>query len=783
MTALAHQYQGTYKEDTIVHIGQDPIHECHSLESKAKYVPFSYKHNLNVKSHNAITGCVLGLPNVDIWDDILNKFRMRTPGRCADKWTNDSSDDSKGVSSKGPSITGIPKEGPLIARLSKEPILKELLAWYRNDIVEDYLSVTEKPIPKVIFKSPNPIKRCVLGLANVETWDIIMKKYGMRTSRRCADKSKEKRKIPVIGCVLGLANVTTWDEIEKKMGLADPYEYFMLGLKRLHGFLEVTAAQVHNGNYAKWFGINKWYQSFALRNFDLEDMELESTNSGPNAKLPILKLGEYEMWAIRIKQYFQIQDYALWEVIENGDSWVSVSQTSEENGITVTKMSTPVTAEEKTNKKNDVKARGLLLMALPNEHQLTFSQYPDAKSMFAAIETRFGGNAATKKTQKTLSLKQRCLDEPTMGSRPMIIDDLYNNFKIVEQKKHQEARKAQIQNQDNTRKQGNHEDISSKAMLPIEGVGKLEKVKQEKDGIDFKFKKFDKASKDLDQLLGSQITDKSKKGFGYSAVTPPNPLVYNRPNKLDLSYSGLDEFKEPEFKGYGPENRSKSLMFLSNVDKETVFPTNKKVEFTKPKNHEKPVKKQVRACHNMMIKDLLTVDTQCHITKTPQQNGVAERRNRTLIEAARTMLADSKLPTTFWAEAVSTACYPIIERKTGPKWLFDIDSLTQSMNYVPVTAGTVSNDSVGTSEENSQDCIVEDGPNNENAKQERFVDDSSTKDVNVAGQQVNTADVLMLILIEPTSISKSLSIILGKSNAGRTSAINLQQVWILDGSP
>ncbi|GKG11440.1 hypothetical protein Tco_0342840, partial [Tanacetum coccineum] len=43
---------------------------------------------------------------------------------------------------------------------------------------------------------------------------------------------------------------------------------------------------------------------FALRNFDLEDMELESTNSGPTAKLPILKLGEYEMWVIRIKQFF-----------------------------------------------------------------------------------------------------------------------------------------------------------------------------------------------------------------------------------------------------------------------------------------------------------------------------------------------------------------------------------------------------------------------------------------------------------------------------------------------
>ncbi|GJS51217.1 hypothetical protein Tco_0624579 [Tanacetum coccineum] len=74
----------------------------------------------------------------------------------------------------------------------------------------------------------------------------------------------------------------------------------MLGLKRLHGFLEVTTAQVHNGNYAKWlFNLNIlkevrsrfWDQQvvsrrFALRNIDLEDMRLESTNSVPTAKLP-----------------------------------------------------------------------------------------------------------------------------------------------------------------------------------------------------------------------------------------------------------------------------------------------------------------------------------------------------------------------------------------------------------------------------------------------------------------------------------------------------------------
>ena len=43
--------------------------------------------------------------------------------------------------------------------------------------------------------------------------------------------------------------------------------------------------------------------------------------------------------------------------------------------------------------------------------------------------------------------------------------------------------------------------------------------------------------------------------------------------------------------------------------------------------------------------------------RTPQQNGVVERKNRTLIEAARTMLSESRLPIYFWAEAVNTACY------------------------------------------------------------------------------------------------------------------------------
>ncbi|GKE89045.1 ribonuclease H-like domain-containing protein, partial [Tanacetum coccineum] len=85
------------------------------------------------------------------------------------------------------------------------------------------------------------------------------------------------------------------------------------------------------------------------------------------------------------------------------------------------------------------------------------------------------------------------------------------------------------------------------------------------------------------------------------------------------------------------------------------------------------------------------------IVKTLQQNGVAERKNKTPIEAAKTMLADSKLPITFWAEAVNTACY--VQNRVCPVTILNtIDhlyALTKSMNYKPVVAGNQSNGNEG----------------------------------------------------------------------------------------
>ncbi|GJS43532.1 putative ribonuclease H-like domain-containing protein [Tanacetum coccineum] len=163
-----------------------------------------------------------------------------------------------------------------------------------------------------------------------------------------------------------------------------------------------------------------------------EEMDLETAQITTTAKLPTLKQGEYDMWRLRIEQYFQVQDYALWDVIENGNSFKPAAKTTTNaDGTSTTLIPGPVTTEEKVQKKNDMKARSMLLMALPNEHLMTFNQYKDAKTLFAAIQTRFGGNEVTKKTQKTLLKKMyENFYDPSKES----LDSIFNRLqKIVTQ--------------------------------------------------------------------------------------------------------------------------------------------------------------------------------------------------------------------------------------------------------------------------------------------------------------------------------------------------------------
>ncbi|GJX70966.1 ribonuclease H-like domain-containing protein [Tanacetum coccineum] len=124
--------------------------------------------------------------------------------------------------------------------------------------------------------------------------------------------------------------------------------------------------------------------------------------------------------------------YALWDVIENGNSFKPIARTTANaDGTSTSLIPGPVTTKENAQKKNDIKARSMLLMALPNEHQLTFNQYKDAKTLFAVIQTRFGGNDVTKKTQKTL-LKQMYENFNALSTESL--DSIFNRLqKIVSQ--------------------------------------------------------------------------------------------------------------------------------------------------------------------------------------------------------------------------------------------------------------------------------------------------------------------------------------------------------------
>nr|GFB72028.1 hypothetical protein [Tanacetum cinerariifolium] len=145
--------------------------------------------------------------------------------------------------------------------------------------------------------------------------------------------------------------------------------------------------------------------------------------------------------------------YSLWEVIINGDSVIS--------RVVVDGVAQPVTiltAEQKLARKNELKARGTLLMALPDKHQLKFNSHKDAKTLMEAIEKRFRGNTETKKklvsqleihrvslSQEDVNLKFLYSLLSEWKTHTLIwtnkanleehsLDDLFNNLNIYETK-------------------------------------------------------------------------------------------------------------------------------------------------------------------------------------------------------------------------------------------------------------------------------------------------------------------------------------------------------------
>ncbi|GJU14865.1 hypothetical protein Tco_1142831 [Tanacetum coccineum] len=150
-------------------------------------------------------------------------------------------------------------------------------------------------------------------------------------------------------------------------------------------------------------------------------------------KIPIIRKGEYDIWSMRMRQYICHTDHNLWDVIVNGDLEEEPAPTGETSAPPA-----PKTAKQLAAKRNQERVKSILLLAIPDEYLLKFHNVADAKSLWEAIKSRFGGNEESKKMQKNV-LKHQFENFTTISNESLdkaynrfLAFDLYNNLRVYE---------------------------------------------------------------------------------------------------------------------------------------------------------------------------------------------------------------------------------------------------------------------------------------------------------------------------------------------------------------
>nr|GEY87279.1 retrovirus-related Pol polyprotein from transposon TNT 1-94 [Tanacetum cinerariifolium] len=304
------------------------------------------------------------------------------------------------------------------------------------------------------------------------------------------------------------------------------------------------------------------------------------------AKIPVLDTGKFEQWKFRIQQYLQHEYYALWEVIEFGDSYkvptTDPNDTTTMGGDAGTKSERTftITTEDMQRKKNyqygNFKAEGSeTLEQTFNRLQVILSQlqFMDVEVEQDDLNQKFLTSLAPEWLVHTIVWRNRN-DLDTMS-----LDDLYNHLKGSDvagfdkskvecfnyhkmchfTRECRAPRSQERGRKDNYRQGSKNEEKTPKALMAIDGVGwdwsymanegedralvadeeaPIEfalmantESKLEKDGVDGKLAGLLKASKNLDNLIESQRSDKIKDRVGYSVVPPPAADLYLSPKK------------------------------------------------------------------------------------------------------------------------------------------------------------------------------------------------------------------------------------------------------------
>nr|GEX60330.1 hypothetical protein [Tanacetum cinerariifolium] len=289
------------------------------------------------------------------------------------------------------------------------------------------------------------------------------------------------------------------------------------------------------------------------------------------SKIPIMDTEKFKQWKFRIQKYLQNEHYALWEVIKFGDSYeapqeVADTGSASEGSAKKKGRTVAVTNEDMQKRRNYVKARTTLLLALPDEHQLRFNKYKTAQELWAAILKTFEGSEtleqtfnrlqAIKKTRKKISIQ----GTDVAGFDKSKVE-CFNYHKMGHLAKECRSPRSQDRGRRENFKQGSKvEESAPKALMAIDGVGwnwsymaneeedhalvadQEALAKSSSDTEVFDNSLCSKACKKNTDSLNNKITELSKK------LSDTKTTLYHYKLGLSQVEARLVEFKNQEIK-------------------------------------------------------------------------------------------------------------------------------------------------------------------------------------------------------------------------------------------
>nr|GEV58263.1 hypothetical protein [Tanacetum cinerariifolium] len=426
--------------------------------------------------------------------------------------------------------------------------------------------------------------------------------------------------------------------------------------------------------------------------------------------------GDYDLWSMRMDQYLTHTDYALWEVIVNGDAPAVIASVSSGAEAAIPLK----TIEQKIARRNKLKAKSTLLLAIPDEHLLKFHGIKNAKTLWEAIKTMLGGNKESKKMQKTI-LKQQYKN--FAASRFEGLDktydrDLNNKSDVFESASDSSVNEIK---ENNNQANDRYKEAKGYHAVPLYYIRNSMPLRP-----DLSFGRLDDSvfkSAMSETVISVHETEtsackSSKESMEkYKIVRSSAPIIKDWDSNSDDEYE-IKPSIEQNKPSYAKINFVKSYKNSrkSVIKQHTYKPINKRtagtdINFNKKVNTVKN-KVLVEKPHNKTPYELLIrrspnldfmrpfgclvtiLNTLDHLGKFEGKADeeflvgysvnskvfrVFNSRTRKVIENLHTKFLENKSNVARW----------------GPKWLFDIDSLTKSMNYEPVNAGNQTNNHAG----------------------------------------------------------------------------------------